>query len=70
MAEAKAEAQKIMSDSKKKAQGEQERSIRQAQEQIAGLVMEAAARVVASGEGQAADRELYNQFLAKTGEQR
>lgn len=70
VAEAKAEAQKIMSDAKKKAQGEQERSIRQAQEQIAGLVMEAAARVVASGEGQAADRELYNQFLAKTGEQR
>jgi F-type H+-transporting ATPase subunit b len=70
VAEAKAEAQKIMSDAKKKAQCEQERSIRQAQEQIAGLVMEAAARVVVSGEGQAADRELYNQFLAKTGEQR
>lgn len=70
MAEAKSEAQKIVSDARRKAQGEQERSIRQAQEEIAGLVMEAAARVVASGQGQAADRELYNQFLAKTGEQR
>lgn len=70
VAEAKAEAQKIVSDAKRKAQSEQERSIRQAQEQIAGLVMEAAARVVASGQGQDADRELYNQFLAKTGEQR
>ena len=39
------------------------------QEQIAELVVAATAKVVASGQGQAADRELYNQFLAKTGEQ-
>lgn len=67
--EAKAEAQKLVSDARRIAQSEQERSIRLAQEQIAGLVVEATARVVASGQGQTADRELYNQFLAKTGEQ-
>ena len=67
--EAKSEAQRIVSDAKKVAQNEKERSVRQAQEQIAGLVMEVAARVVASGQGQDADRELYNQFLAQTGEQ-
>ncbi|MDE7479370.1 MAG: ATP synthase F0 subunit B [Lachnospiraceae bacterium] len=69
VADAKAEAQKLVSDAKRVAQSEHERSVRQAQEQIAGLVMEATARVVASGQGQTADRELYNQFLAKTGEQ-
>ena len=58
-----------MDNAKKLAHMEQEKSIRQAQEQIADLVVEATAKVVASGQGSAADRELYNQFLAKTGEQ-
>lgn len=69
VAEAQAEAQKIVANARKAAQSEHEHSVRQAQEQIAGLVIEATARVVASGQGHAADRELYNQFLAKTGEQ-
>lgn len=69
VADAKAEADKLVDNAKKLARQEQEKSVKQAQEQIADLVVEAAARVVASGQGSAADRELYNQFLAKTGEQ-
>lgn len=69
IADAKIEADKLVDNAKKIAHMEQEKSIRQAQEQIADLVVEATAKVVASGQGSAADRELYNQFLAKTGEQ-
>lgn len=69
IADAKAEADKLVDNARKLAHMEQEKSVRQAQEQIADLVVEAAAKVVASGQGSAADRELYNQFLAKTGEQ-
>lgn len=70
VADAKAEADKLVGDAKRLARHEREKSVKQAQEQIAELVVEAAARVVASGQGPEADRELYNQFLAKTGEQR
>ena len=70
VADAKQEAEKLVSDARRIAHSEQERSVRLAQEQIAGLVVEATARVVASGQGQAADRELYNQFLSKTGQQK
>ncbi|MBO5033965.1 MAG: ATP synthase F0 subunit B [Lachnospiraceae bacterium] len=69
VADAKAEADKLVDNARKLARQEQEKSVKQAQEQIADLVVEAAARVVASGQGSTADRELYNQFLAKTGEQ-
>jgi F-type H+-transporting ATPase subunit b len=66
---AQAEADKLVDNAKKLAKVEQEKSIKQAKEQIADLVIEATERVVASGQGSDADRELYNQFLAKTGEQ-
>jgi F-type H+-transporting ATPase subunit b len=66
---AQVEADKLVDNAKKLAKVEQEKSIKQAKEQIADLVIEATERVVASGQGSAADRELYNQFLAKTGEQ-
>jgi F-type H+-transporting ATPase subunit b len=69
VAGAHAEADKLVDNAKKLAKVEQEKSIRQAKEQIADLVIEATERVVASGQGSDADRELYNQFLAKTGEQ-
>jgi F-type H+-transporting ATPase subunit b len=69
VAGAQAEADKLVDNAKKLAKVEQEKSIRQAKEQIADLVIEATERVVASGQGSDADRELYNQFLAKTGEQ-
>lgn len=65
----KTEADKMLANARKQADLEQEKSVREAQEQIAELVVAATAKVVASGQGQAADRELYNQFLAKTGEQ-
>lgn len=68
VADAKTEAGQLVEQAKKLALQEQEKSVRQAQEQIAELVVAATAKVVASGQGQAADMELYNQFLAKTGE--
>lgn len=68
VAGAHAEAEQIVGSAKEAARQEQEKSIRQAKEQIADLVVEAASKVVASGQGSAADRELYNKFLAKTGE--
>ena len=69
VSDAKTEADKMLANARKQADLEQEKSVREAQEQIAELVVAATAKVVASGQGQAADRELYNQFLAKTGEQ-
>ena len=42
---------------------------KQAQEQIAGLVVEATAKLVAAKQNADSDRELYNQFIAKTGEE-
>jgi F-type H+-transporting ATPase subunit b len=68
IADAKVEADKLIESSKKVAEQEKEKSVREAKEEIADLVMEATAKVVASGQGKDADRELYNQFLAKTGE--
>lgn len=68
VADAKVEAEHLVDNAKKLAEQEQEKSVKQAQEQIAELVVAATAKVVASGQGQAADKELYNQFLAKTGE--
>ncbi len=68
VAGAHAAAELIVGSAKEAARQEQEKSIRQAKEQIADLVVEAASKVVASGQGSAADRELYNKFLAKTGE--
>lgn len=68
IADAKIEADKLIEKSKKEAELEKERCVREAKEQIADLVVEATAKVVASGQGQEADREIYNQFLAKTGE--
>jgi F-type H+-transporting ATPase subunit b len=69
VSDAKKEADRLLENAKKQADAEQEKSVRQAREQIAELVVAATAKVVASGQGQDADRELYNRFLAKTGEQ-
>ena len=66
--EAKSEAGKIVSDARKTAVMEQEKSIKETKNQLADLIVSAATKVVASGRGQDADRELYNQFLAKTGD--
>lgn len=66
--EARAQADKIVEDAKKDADAEQLRRRQQAQEEIADLVMAATAKIVASKQSEEADRELYNQFIAKTGE--
>ena len=67
VAEAKTEADKIVADAKILAEREQERHMEQAQNQIADLVVAAAAKLVASKAGVEEDKSLYNQFLAKTG---
>ena len=66
--DAQNEAAKIKTDAKKAADLEQQKYMQQAKEQIADLVVAATAKVVASKQDEAADRELYNQFIAKTGE--
>lgn len=68
VSEAKEEADKIRNDAKKEADLEHEKYLQQSREQIAGLVVAAAAKVVASRQNEETDRELYDQFLAKTGE--
>ena len=63
------EAKKIMDNASKNATLEEQKRIEQAQEQIAGLVVEATAKLVAAKQNADSDRELYNQFIAKTGEE-
>ena len=67
VAEAKAEADKILADARILADREQEKRMEQAQNQIADLVVAAAAKLVASKAGEEEDKALYDQFLAKTG---
>lgn len=69
IADAQTEAGKIKSDAKKSADAEKEKYMQQAREQIADLVVAATAKLVASQQNEETDRELYNQFIAKTGEQ-
>ena len=66
--DARAQADKIVEDARKDADAEQQKRRQQAQEEIADLVMAATAKIVASKQNAEADRELYNQFIAKTGE--
>ena len=68
LSEAKSTADKLVAVAQKSADREQEKRIQQAQEQIADLVVAATAKLMASRQGAEADRELYNQFIAKTGE--
>lgn len=66
--DAHAEADKIKADAKKTAEIMQEKYMVQAKEQIADLVVAATAKLVATHQSEEADRELYNQFIAKTGD--
>lgn len=68
IADARAQADKIKSDARKTADMEQEKCMQQAREQIADLVVAATAKIVASRQNEEEDRELYNQFIAKTGD--
>ena len=63
------EYDRIVADADKNAALEEQKRIQQAQEQIAGLVVEATAKLVAAKQNADSDRELYNQFIAKTGEE-
>ncbi len=68
LAEAKNQADKLLEEARKEADAQQQKRMQQAQEEIADLVVAAVAKVAASRQSAEADRELYNQFLAKTGE--
>lgn len=68
LADAQTQADKIVKDAQKNADELHQKRMQQATEQIADLVVAATAKIVASHQGMEADRELYNQFLAKTGE--
>ena len=67
VADARSEADKILSDAKILADREQEKRMQQTQNQIAELVVAAAAKLVASKTSEEEDKELYNQFITKTG---
>lgn len=68
--DAKTEADRIVAEAQKQADKEQEKRMMETQGQIADLVIAATAKMVASKTSTEEDMALYNQFLAKTGEQR
>lgn len=68
VSDAKTEADKLIENAKKTAKIEQEKMVKEAKQQIADLVISATAKVVAAKQNEEADRELYNKFLAETGE--
>ena len=70
VADAHAQADKILADARTLADREQEKRMQQAQEEIADLVVAATAKIVASKTSAEEDRELYNQFLGKAAGQR
>lgn len=68
IADARDQADKIKGDAKKAADIQREKYMQQAKEEIADLVVAATAKLIASRQSEDADRELYDQFIAKTGE--
>ncbi len=60
-------AGRIIEDAKQTAAQEQDKTLRDAQSQIAGLAMAAAARIISAGSDTAGNQLLYDQFLAKAG---
>lgn len=65
--DARAEAGKLLEDARALADKENQERIRKEQEQIADLVVAATAKLVASKSSEEENREIYNQFIAKTG---
>lgn len=65
--EAGKQAGRIIEDAKHTAAQEQDKTLRDAQSQIAGLAMAAAARIISSGSDAQGNQLLYDQFLAKAG---
>lgn len=68
IADARTEAEQIKANAEKTAKMERDKYMQQAKEQVADLVVAATAKIVASKQNEEADRALYNQFIAKTGE--
>lgn len=67
--DARERADKIVRDAERSADEWHHRRMQQAKDEISDLVLEAAAKISGFHQGIDADRELYDQFLAKTGEQ-
>lgn len=67
--DAKKEAEQVVENAKRDALQEKEKVVREAREEIGSMVLEAAGKIVASGQGAEADKQLYDEFLAKTGDQ-
>lgn len=67
--DARERADKIVRDAERSANEWHHRRMQQAKDEISELALEAAAKISGFYQGKEADRELYNQFLAKTGEQ-
>lgn len=68
VSEAKSEAEGIVSAARRDAEAEKQQSLKQAKEEIADLVAEAAAKIAATKEDPERDRQLFDDFIAKSGE--
>lgn len=62
------QAAKILEDARKEAAAEKERALQEARGEIAGLVMTAAAKVIAGQSSEAVDQSIYHQFLTGMGD--
>lgn len=61
--EAKAESDRFFEEARKSAEIEKEKLIREAKEEIADLVVDAAAKISAANTGSESDRKLYDKFI-------
>lgn len=68
VADARHQADKLLADARLRMEQEKEKQMQQAQTQIADLVVAATAKIAASRNSAEEDRELYNQFIARTNE--
>ncbi|MGN0160797.1 MAG: F0F1 ATP synthase subunit B [Lachnospiraceae bacterium] len=67
--EARMEAEEVKKDAVKDAQNEKDRIIRDVENEIAGMVVDAASRMVASKNGAETDSALLDKFLGKAGDE-
>lgn len=66
---AQAQAKQIKEDAVSQAETEKEQILKKAEQEIADMVVDAAAKVVGSKSGVEINRSLYDEFLDKAGEQ-
>ena len=67
--EANAESERIIEAARRDAENEKDRVILEAREEIASMIVDAVGKVAVSEQSADADRKIYDEFLAKTGEQ-